>query len=238
MAMQVDRAPYADPRLRQAFKLVIDRQQMIKTLFSGYGSLGNDHPIPRSDPYFNTELPQAACDPDRARALFRAAGLGAPKIVLRTSDAAFNGAGDMARLFQANAARADIPVEVVTDPADGYFDRVWLREPFVTSYWGGRPSATQMLSVAYKSGAPWNETHWADAAFDRMLALAQAETDDDKRKRLVFDMQAMLAGQGGSLIPCFRDWLDAHHQRVGGHTPHSGFDMCNGRIAEKAWLIA
>ncbi len=236
LAMQVDREPYANLQLRQAMKLAIDREQMIKTLFSGYGSLGNDHPIPRSDPFFNTQLPQLAYDPDRARALFKASGLSNPKIVLQTSDAAFNGAGDMARLFQANAGKAGIPVEIVTEPADGYFDRVWLTGAFVTSYWGGRPSATQMLSVAYKSGAPWNETHWTDAAFDRTLALAQAETDDSKRKRLIFDLQAMLSQRSGSLIPCFRDWLDAHHRKVGGHTPHSGFDMCNGRIAEKAFL--
>ena len=236
MAMQVDRQPYATVQLRQALKLAIDREQMIKTLFSGYGSLGNDHPIPRSDPFFNDQLPQLTYDPDKARALFKTAGLSNPRIVLQTSDAAFNGAGDMANLFQANAGRAGIPVEIVTEPADGYFDRVWLKGAFVTSYWGGRPSATQMLSVAYKSGAPWNETHWTDAAFDRMLAMAQAETDDLKRKSLIFDLQAILSQRSGSLIPCFRDWLDAHHRKVGGHTPHSGFDMCNGRIAEKAYL--
>jgi peptide/nickel transport system substrate-binding protein len=49
-------------------------------------------------------------------------------------------------------------------------------------------------------------------------------------------MQAMLHDQGGALIPAFRDWLDAHNTRVGGHTLHSGFDLDNGRIAEKAWL--
>ena len=46
----------------------------------------------------------------------------------------------------------------------------------------------------------------------------------------------MLTAESGTLIPCFRDWLDAHNARVGGHTPHSGFDMDNGRIAEKAWI--
>ena len=49
-------------------------------------------------------------------------------------------------------------------------------------------------------------------------------------------MQEMLRNESGTLIPCFRDWLDAHNKKVGGHTPHSGFDMDNGRIAEKAFL--
>ena len=51
-------------------------------------------------------------------------------------------------------------------------------------------------------------------------------------------MQKQLSEEGGALIPVFRDWLDAQSSKVGGHTPHSGFDMDNGRIAEKAFLKA
>ena len=49
-------------------------------------------------------------------------------------------------------------------------------------------------------------------------------------------MQAILNARGGALIPVFRDWLDAHNQKVGGHTPHGGYDMNNGWIMEDAWL--
>ncbi len=238
MAMMNDRAPFTSLDLRQALKYAIDREQMIKTLFSGYGALGNDNPIPRGNPYFNGELAQLTYDPDKARFHFKKAGLSNPKIVLQTSDAAFNGAVDMATLLQATASKCDIAMEVKTEPADGYFTNVWLKGSFVASYWGGRPSATQMLEIAYKSGASWNESHWADPTFDQLLANAQAETDEVQRRQYIWDMQAMLTEQSGTLIPCFRDWLDAHHRKVGGHTPHSGFDMDNGRIAEKAWIKA
>ena len=238
MAMMDDRDPYTSLDLRQALKHAVDRDAMVKTLFSGYGAVGNDNPIPRGDPYFNSALPQLKYDPDRARFHFRKAGLSDPKIVLQTSDAAFNGAIDMATLFQSTAGKCDIPVEVRKEPADGYFSNVWLKGTFVASYWGGRPSATQMLEIAYQSQAPWNESHWRDAAFDGLLAQAQAEVDDVKRRSAIWDMQAMLTERSGTLIPCFRDWLDAHNRKVGGHTPHSGFDMDNGRIAEKAWIKA
>ena len=62
MAMQVDKPPYDNPDLRLALKYAIDRDQTLKTLFSGYGALGNDHPIPPSDPYFNKDLPQRKHD--------------------------------------------------------------------------------------------------------------------------------------------------------------------------------
>ncbi len=238
MAMMNDRDPYTSLDLRQALKYAVDREQMIKLLFSGYGTVGNDNPIPRSDPYFNSDLAQLRFDPDKARFHFKKAGVSDRKLVLQTSDGAFNGAVNMATLLQSTAAKCDIPLDVKTEPADGYFTNVWLKGSFVASYWGGRPSATQMLEIAYQSTAPWNESHWRDTRFDSLLAAAQAEIDDDKRRGFIWDMQAMLTERSGTLIPCFRDWLDAHHRKVGGHTPHSGFDMDNGRIAEKAWIKA
>src|SRR6516225_10129914 len=46
MAMQCDKAPYDNPDIRMAMKLATDREQILKALFSGYGTVGNDHPIP------------------------------------------------------------------------------------------------------------------------------------------------------------------------------------------------
>jgi peptide/nickel transport system substrate-binding protein len=238
MPMMIDRAPYDNPDIRRALKYAIDRQAVLKTMFSGYGSLGNDHPIPRSDPFFNPNIPQTQYDPDKARFHFKRAGIADAKILLQASDAAFNGAVDMAILYQANAAKAGVPIEVKKEPADGFWDNVWLKGSFITSYWGGRPAATQMFGVAYASDAPWNDTHWKVPEFDKLLAEARAELDVTKRREYIFALQEMLHDDGGALIPVFRDWLDAHSARVGGHTPHNGFLLDNGRICEKAWLIA
>ena len=80
------------------------------------------------------------------------AGLGAADITLSASDAAFNGAVDMSVLFQATAGAAGIPVKVRREPNDGFWDNVWLKAPFMTSYWGGRPAATQMLARCDQRG--------------------------------------------------------------------------------------
>ena len=80
MAMQCDKAPFDNPDIRMAMKLATDREQILKALFSGYGTVGNDHPIPPNDPYFNKDLPQRKYDPDKAAAAFKKAGLTDPKI--------------------------------------------------------------------------------------------------------------------------------------------------------------
>ena len=236
--MQTDKAPYNNPDLRLALKFATDREQILKALFSGYGTAGNDHPIPPTDPFFNSELPQRKHDPERAAFHFKKAGLTNPEVMLQVSDSVFNGAVDMAQLMQASCAAAGIKMDIKKEPADGFWDNVWLKGGYVASYWGGRAAATQMLDVAYGAKAPWNETHWNNEKFEKLLADARGEVDEAKRKPYIWEMQKMLHDDGGAIIPVFRDWLDAHHEKVGGHTPHGGFDMDNGYILEKAWIKA
>lgn len=238
MAMTVDAAPYNNPDLRLAMKFGMDREQILKSLFNGYGKIGNDHPIPENDPYFNTELKVTKHDPDKAAFHFKKAGLSDPKILLQTSEAAFNGATDMATLLQASVGKAGIKMDVKKEAADGFWANVWLKGPFVGSYWGGRAAATQMMAIAYKAGANWNETHWNDAKFEKLLADSRSETNEAKRKTYIWAMQEMLSTQGGALIPAFKDWVTANTKKVGGITPHGGFDMDNGLVCEKAWMKA
>jgi peptide/nickel transport system substrate-binding protein len=238
MAMMLDRKPYDSKDLRLALRYAMDREQALQTLFNGFGSLANDHPVPKSDPFFNSELPQRAYDPDKAAFHFKKADLGGAKIEISASDAAFVGAVDMAVLLQASAKKAGIDMQVKREPADGFWDNVWLKAPFTISYWNGRAAATEVLGIAYKSDAAWNETHWRNPGFDKLLLEAKAETDTDKRKVYLWEMQRMLYEDGGAIIPVFSDFLDGYSTAVKGQAPHSLIDLCNGRVAEKVWLEA
>ena len=237
VSMMQDKSPFDNLDVRMAFKYGIDRAQIVKTLFSGYGSLGNDHPIPKGDPYYNKELEQTAFDPDKAKFHLKKSGYSGA-ILLQASDAAFNGAVDMATLMQASCAKGGVKVDVKKEPADGFWDNVWLKGSCVTSYWAGRSTATQMLAVAYSADAPWNESHYKSPEFTKALKDAQAELDEGKRKALLWECQKLLHDDGATVVPAFRDWIDAHNSKVGGHTPHTLFDMDNGYIVDKAWIKA
>src|SRR5215475_1002526 len=103
----------------------------------------------------------------------------------------------MGVLVQKTAGTSGINVNLKREPGDGYWDNVWLKAPFCESYWGGRPAATLMLSIAYGRGVPGNETHWSDDAFEKLLADALATTDHAKRKEYICEMQRMLHDRGG-----------------------------------------
>ena len=75
--MRVDVAPFDDVRVRQAMRLIVDRQQMIDQTLSGYGSLGNDMYAP-FDTAYASDLPQREQDIDQAKSLLAEAGQDGP----------------------------------------------------------------------------------------------------------------------------------------------------------------
>jgi len=181
MPMMVDQAPFDDLNVRLALKHAIDREAIVEKVLKGYGTVGNDHPIASSMPYFNADLPQHSYDPDKAKHYLQKAGLETLDVTLHSADAAFNGAVDASILFSEAAKAAGITVNVLREPDDGYWSNVWLQKPFCTSYWGGRPTPDLMFSAGYAAGADWNDTHWANERFNELLVAARAELDQTRR---------------------------------------------------------
>lgn len=236
--MDCTQAPFTDNNVRLAIKYAIDREQLLKTALRGYGRLGKDNPIPSTDPFFDAALPQRAYDPEKAKFHLKQAGMDSLKIQLSASDAAFTGAVDAAAIFRTAAAKSGIEIDIKREPADGYWDNVWMKAPFCMSYRGGRPTADQALSVAYASNASQNDTHWKSADFDAKLLEARAMLDQAKRKEIYAELQAMISNDGGALIPMFGDYLDATSKKLKGVTTHPMFNLMGARLAEKVWLEA
>jgi hypothetical protein len=84
--MRVDVAPFSDVRVRQALRLIVDRQQMIDQALNGFGILGNDLYSP-FDPVFASDLPQRVQDIDQAKSLLAQAGQSDLDVELVTSSA-------------------------------------------------------------------------------------------------------------------------------------------------------
>ncbi len=217
-AMRTDTPPFDDNHVRLALKWGIDRQEILDKVLRGFGRVANDHPIPEFDPFFNSELPQRTYDPEKAAFHWKKSGYSG-KIQLHIADAAWTGAVDAAQLYREQLAKAGIELEVVREPNDGYWSNVWMKKPFVGSYWGGRPTADLMLSVAYRSDAPWNETFWKRPEFDRLLDRARGELDVEKRRELYWEAQRMIWEDGGEIIPVFNNHLFGARENVDGFVP-------------------
>ena len=137
--MHCNTAPFDNNDLRLALKYAINREEMLEKILFGYGSIGNDIPINKAYPYFSDDIEQTSFDPEKAAFHFKKSGHSGP-ITLRTADGSFPGAVDASQLFQQSCAKAGITLEVKREPNDGYWSEVWNKQPFCTSYWGGRPT--------------------------------------------------------------------------------------------------
>jgi len=177
LPMFSDVAPFTDNNVRMALKYAIDREEIVSKVLKGYGSVGNDQPIAPSMPFYKADLPQRAYDADKAKYYLKQSGLTSLDVDLHTADASFNGAVDASVLFSESAKAAGINIKVVREPDDGYWSNVWLKKPFCTSYWGGRPTPDLMFSSAYTPGADWNESHFDNARFNELLVKARSELD-------------------------------------------------------------
>ncbi|MCV3243953.1 peptide/nickel transport system substrate-binding protein [Mesorhizobium robiniae] len=233
--MLVDVAPFDNVDVRLALKYAIDREQILKTMLSGYGQIGNDHPIASTNRFFAKDLPQRVYDPEKAKFHLKKAGLGDLNIQLSASDAAYTGAVDAATLYQQEASKAGISIDVVREPADGYYDNVWMKKPFSTNYWGGRPTADWMFTTTYAAEASWNETHWKNPRFNELLVAARSELDDGKRLEMYTEMQKLCSDEGGAVIPVFANYINALSRNVGHDKIATNWDLDGFRCFERWW---
>jgi peptide/nickel transport system substrate-binding protein len=235
MLTKVD--PFTDVNIRRALKYGINRQELVDKILLGHGLAGNDTPIGPANQYFHSEMEPLTYDLDKAKFYLKEAGLTELNIDLNVSDAAFNGAVDAAQLYQASAKGAGININVVQEPADGYWSNVWLKKPFCASYFSGRATEDWMFATAYEAGVPWNDTQWDEPRFQELLLLARAELDSNKRREMYHEMQQILRDDGGAIIPMFANYVQALSTKVAtGDTVGNLWQMDNARMAERWWM--
>lgn len=181
MRMRLDAEPFTDSRVRRALLLACDPSAYPDAIFRGRGRpAAHTHVAPIHPEYH--ELPAPARDIVEARRLLRAAGFNrGPWLTLTVGNTSGRWQERAARLLADQAREAGFIIEVKTVAPDAYRE-IWKTTPFGLTQWAHRPLGTMALSLGYRSGAPWNETGYADPGFDAALAEAEALLDIAKRR--------------------------------------------------------
>ncbi|MFI6359699.1 ABC transporter substrate-binding protein [Streptomyces sp. NPDC050743] len=225
ITMRVDTAPFNDVRVRQAFRLIVDRPQMVKQVLGGQGRIGNDLYAP-FDVAHDRDLPQRVQDLGQAKALLKAAGREHLTVELVTSGGIGSGSIEAAQLFAEQAKGAGVKVRVrITDSATFYGDR-YLSWPFAQDYWFTRNYLPQVDAGSLKT-SPYNETHWNDAEFNTLMDRARREFDASKRNELLKAAQRIEYERGGHIIWGFKNQVDAYAGNVTGFTPNRNLPLSN-----------
>jgi peptide/nickel transport system substrate-binding protein len=76
------------------------------------------------------------------------------------------------------------------------------------------------MSLAYRTGVPWNESHYANSAFDKALDEAEATIDVVARKAKLEICEKMLQDDAVMILPMFRPVYTIVTANVNGYEGH------------------
>lgn len=236
--MRTDIEPFTNNDFRTALKLSTPRQEFVDKILFGYGSVGNDQPL---GPQFGSHDPNLSVsyDLDKAKHHLKKAGMEGAEFDLNVADTAYGGAMDAAQLFAQHWRKIGVKPNVVREPNDGYWSNVWNTKPFCACYWGARPVEDMILSIAYLSDSPWNDTVINIPRVDELVVKARGELDKAKRNAMYQEVQQIISEQGGTIVPAFGSDIAATTLDIGiGDKIGGGWEMDGGHFVKRWWKNA
>lgn len=232
IVMRTSSGPFADPKVREAMKLLVDREAMVAQVLSGYGTVANDI-LGTGDPAYAKDVPQRERDLTTAKKLLTDAGFDFSRTyrLVTTEDVA--GLAESATLFASQAREAGVKVEVVKQESGAFYQKTWLKGDFYTNYWGTNDSVVFFASKTLTTGAGQNETDWSDRAFDAAYRKVMATADRTARTTALRGLQRIEHERSGYLLWGMADGIDLAAPKVHGLPKLPGY----GRVQlENVWL--
>jgi peptide/nickel transport system substrate-binding protein len=231
--MKTDRPPFDDKRVREAFFLIADRQELVDGALSGAGEVANDL-FGKGYEYYASSLPQRSQDLDRARALLKRAGAEKLKVTLDTSAVAA-GFTEAAGIFRDQAAKAGVTVDVRTGSKDSYWSDI-LDGGTLCCYRSGAMPIEAHISQRLLTDSTTNATKWHHKDFDAQYRQAQSTRDKSERAAVYERMQRRLYTEGGFLIWGFADWILGTARNVRGVETKAPANTLDWARFDKVWL--
>ncbi|GAA2347022.1 ABC transporter substrate-binding protein [Streptomyces cuspidosporus] len=222
------RGPGSD-RLRRGISMAINRAQITDRIFHGTRTPATDwtSPVLRRRGGYRPGLCGDACrfDPARARALIKAGGgLPGGRMTITYNadsgshkdwvDAVCNSVNTVLRSDRACVGR---PVGTFADYRNKMTDKR-MTGPFRAGWQMDYPLIQNFLQPLYYTDASSNDGHWSDAAFDRLVDRANAESGDGAAIAAFQDAEKILAAQMPAIPLWYQNGSAGYSSRLSGVT--------------------
>lgn len=204
LLMSKDSGPGADPRVRQALSLVIDRAAIARTIFKGaadplYAVVGPGL-WGYQKPAFEAAYRAHVTHPDvaAAKALVQQAGAGGATLVLGYPSGNPQ-LVQLATVLQQEAAQIGITLKLVGVPNQQYGDLFAdpdARKPydlFITLNYVELPEPLMMDQLFGQTGGGTNFSGYSNPTVDRLLGQAARTSDPAARAKTIIDAETQLA---------------------------------------------
>ena len=229
--VQVDRPEFKDPRVRKAMRLSIDGDA-IRKIANPIGTAAEHHHVSPEFPDYQ-KLPPFKRDVAAAKKLLAEAGYpkGIDFEISIKPDPAWEGKAVEGLVNQWRDA--GIRVKIKQLPSAKFWG-VWDKVPFGFTEWAHRPLGSMLLNLAYRSGVPWNESHYNNPEFDKILNQVDSTPSIKKRRKLMGKLEKIMQEDGPIIQPLWRGLFMAHDKKVLGFVPHPTQYIFGNELAVKS----
>ena len=215
LALNTQKAPFNDIRVRKAFSLALERQDILRAVYFNAGELAESLLPPNSWTYDST-LVMPPANLDRARWLLKQAGMSegmSITLLMPAGERSYNPDGlKTGQIIQQRLAK--LGIKVTLQPLDEQLLRRKLlagSHDAVLSGWSAdTPNPDNILRNLLSCqaiAAGTNASRWCQPLFEQQLDLALTESSQDKRRKH-YQLGQMLAYQDMAVIPLI------HSQRL------------------------
>jgi peptide/nickel transport system substrate-binding protein len=222
---QKDNPALADLRVRQALLLSIDRETLIRRLFSGHATVALSW-INANEPNYTEEVTHYGFDPKRASDLLREAGwtpgpdgicrnAAGTRLSFEFSTTSGNRVRELSQqVMQSQWKNVCVEVTIKNEPSRSFFGETMrkrlyqgLAEFASMTNIGLVPIpyyASSVISTPANNFSGQNRSAWANPEMDRLMAEAEVELDPAKQRTLWAAMQRLYTEQLPELPLYFR----------------------------------
>jgi len=194
--------PFADKRVRQAVNYAIDKQKLVDNVLQGTAEVAAGPTPPAFAWAYNTALKPYPHDPDKARALIRAAGHDGAELTFYVTE---GGSGmldpvAMGAAIQADLVKVGLKVRIETYEWNTFLGKVnpgleGKADMAEMAWMTNDPDTLPYLALrtdAWPDKKGFNSGYYSNPEVDALLEAARTSTDQAERANLYKEMQTLV----------------------------------------------
>lgn len=185
-------APYDNREVRRGIQMTVDNAKVLELGIGGLGLIGENHHVCPVHPEY-AELPPLEFDAAEGAAMVAEAGHADTEFEIISVDTDWQ--KNTCDVVAAQMRDAGLNVKRTILPGATFWND-WTKYPFSATEWGPRPLGIQIMALAYKSGAAWNESAFSNAEFDSLLEQGLSIADADARREIMAKIEKIMQDEG------------------------------------------
>lgn len=215
--------PYADKRVRRALTLAVDNSIPLELGISGRGKVSNNnYHVANGIHPDHADIPAHVKNVEEARRLMDEAGMMEFEHEMVSIDDDYR--KNTTDAVAAQLRDAGFKVKRTVMPGSTFWND-WTKYAFSSTNWNHRETGIQLLNLAYRSTAAWNETGFRNPEFDALLDEATAIADSESRKTVMAKLEQMMVDEGVAIIPYWRSLYRHYKDGVLNAEMHPKFEV-------------